>query len=870
MNDSVPHRETAMRVCLSVFAALNLLCAPISAQVVEPQPPAQYHLDLRYRISKELNQRVRAYTALMDQLTKLGFVQDPREDADLDKFDPTAERLAGTIPSSAIDAVLKIDAVKTSLIRDSATPLPDDAKALSHLRILIPSGLNLIEQRTFHEQVVAQLTRLGFQEYVGYAHKGYSIIRGTLPSGEVPELLRDLRDLPSGWFFSEIPRDELNLPMRDILPIRLVEVLKPVDPGPAVPDLQPLPPAIASPKYEANLVSHLTDPAKAMQPMTVELLTGAPIPEGALSFRQMLRMRVPKAAIEGVFGRFAVVSVPNAAELAKIAALPDIHSVRLPRLASLQPGAGENTKPVGIESSNIALLQKAGYRGDGKRVIVLATEFPGELPKNARLIDLTAELSQTIEPAPAGRGSGTATAKAISVIAPGAELILVRINPIAIHQLISAMNMASGDASLSVAMISRGNELLAESAYLNNRRDLVEEEYRKAFSDLSDDPKPAKRRTDAAEAFKSLKADEANYKGKFDRLQILKSQLQSLKGADLIVNTLVWEDGYAHDGLSTVSQLIEKKLSVAPTRTGIHASRATLPPVWVQAASTSHGAVWAGPYLDRDGNGAMEYISDQTAQNEWARELNFLALATADGKSTRTIPSGTKVHISIQWREPRDPDLELSEAASFPMTIQLLRQIDPEGKQTSSDVLSIVAEAKSPPVRIQRYLTASIFEQTLEATIPADGVYAVRVTGRFASETLAVTNRNKYEIRPRLYASLVNRAAANRLVLDSYAPAESGVAIPGDATIALTVGIDTGLTGAGPGILLGQKPNVIVNGTESPELASGVVAGTAACLLEAGVDPNALKKWLTKTPGGALKLESEWIQGLPKKELSRN
>lgn len=854
-----------MRVRITALILLVLSAVPAPAQAKRPAPPAKYHVDLRYKIATEQNQRVRDYRDLTAALARIGFVADARDDADLDQFDPTAERLAGTIPSAEAAKLLDIAAVKTSILRDSDVDLPNDAKKAVQIRVRIPSGLDANEQRLFHSQVAAQLERLGFQEFTAYDHANYSLVRGSIPSGKVPDLLRDLRDLPSGWFFSEIPRDQLNLPLRDILPVRQVEVLKDVDLGPVVPPVPPLPESIASPKYSLDLAAALAVPGAAAKPIRVEVIVNVVLPEGAREIRDLLRMKVPGTALEGVFGNFVVVRAPNAGNLQTIAQLPAVLSIRLPRLAADQPGAESNAAAVdaAVKAANVSALHAAGYRGAGTRVVVMATEYDGVIPKGVKLLDLTAELSPTVEPSPQGKGGrGTEAARAVHAAAPLAEITLVRLDPIAVHQLISVAKAVLGETSASVAMTSRGDELLAEAERLNIRRELVQEEYRKAFSDLSDDEKPTKRRADAAAAFKALEADEKLFKGKQDRLVEMRRLLGLLRGADVIVNTLVWEDGYAHDGLSAISKLLESRLVPNPTRSGLRTLKAPESPVWVQAGSTSSGSVWSGPFVDADGNGAMEF-GGATVPGSWTRELNFLTVLGADGKATDVLPAGAKIRIGVQWREPRDADTDVGQA-SFPFTLKLLRQLDPSGTATATDDLAVVAQSAGPATRIQRSFNAAVFEQTLEIAIPADGRYALRVEGKLAAHTLAATSRSVFELRPRIYATFAS-PSAGRLAFATYAPNQVGVAIPGDSRAAITVGIDGGLTGAGPGILLGRKPDLFVKEMRSPASATGIVAGTAACLAEAGIHSSWSIRLLTPQPGGNLTIADEWIRSLPAK-----
>src|SRR5207244_591731 len=160
---------------------------------------------------------------------------------------------------------------------------------------------------------VAHLGLLGFVEGIAYDHAGYTLVRGSLPAENLYRLLKDLRTQPSGWFAAAVSPAALPLPLRAVLPVRLVEVL-------------------------------------------------------------------PDTAAAG------------------LAALPEVQAIRLPRAGSetVRPGATGGVDPAAwLRSSNVADLHRAGYRGAGVRVVVIASGFPGvtslvgnRLPASTRVIDL--------------------------------------------------------------------------------------------------------------------------------------------------------------------------------------------------------------------------------------------------------------------------------------------------------------------------------------------------------------------------------------------------------------------------------------------------------------------------------------------------
>ena len=826
-----------------------------SAQVVSPAKPESVHVDLRYRIQAGRDERVRQFRTMSEFLAKLGFQADAKPDADLDILDPTAERLSGTLPSKAVNSLITDPRILTVITRGVDAKLPDDTAKLVEIQAQITSGLDQPEQHQFHDQVAAQLTRLGFRENVGYDHAGYSRVRGAIPAGRVANLLTDLRDQPTGWFFNDIPRDQLNQPFRSLLPLRIIEVLPELSAPPA---LAIVPPG-TSPKYAPDVRMLLADAAKQNQPIRVEFIAYAPIPDGGRDVRLKIKTRVPTASIEGAVGPLLTLTAANAADLEKLAELPDFHTIRLPRWAVDAPKV--TAKPFDaaqfLASTGLAKLHTSGYRGAGSRVAIIGTDFTGTLPKNARLIDLTAELSPTVTPLPQSvqSPSGQLAATHVHIAAPEAELLLIRVDPAAIHQIQSLAQAIYGVPSSSIAVQTRSEELIVESDVLGLRRDVVVEEYRKAFGDLSDEDKPRTRRENAQKSFAKLKDDEAAFKAKYDRLAKLKADLLELKTCRVILNTLVWEDGYSLDGMSDLSLLLDARIAGASTSTRRLPSNAKSRPTWVQAASPSVGSVWSGSFLDVDGNGIMEFATEaaKMPNGSWTPEINFLGSIGSDGVATQTIAAGTKLRFSMQWREPRDDLNEVNIDAAAMLSFQLLRQRDPTGKTTATDDLVLVAKSIAAPVRLSRTAGSATYEQSLEVTVTEAGRYAIQIVGRIEAAGL---NARSFEIQPRIYVAAVdaNGAGKGTVAFQTYAPTLVGVAIPSDAATVVTVGLPNGVSGAGPGITLRPKPDVVVPGVANPISASGLVAGAAACLIGSGVSPAGVSRSLTPKIGEALRI----------------
>ena len=201
------------------------------------------------------------------------------------------------------------------------------------------------------------------------------------------------------------------------------------------------------------------------------------------------------------------------------------------------PAPPGRSRPTYLPQSRVADLHGIGYRGQGTRVAVVASEFPGvlgmvgrQLPANTRVIDLTAELNPDLLPNPADPnrpGVGTVAALAASAPAPAAELLLVRVDPTAFHQLLTVARAVAGDPSYSEAMQSRSQELIYRAESLTTRRAVVTAQYQRAFTSLSDEPAAVKARQEARAALDQLVADEQAYNAAVERFTAVKDAVDS-------------------------------------------------------------------------------------------------------------------------------------------------------------------------------------------------------------------------------------------------------------------------------------------------------------------------------------------------------
>ena len=860
-----------------VAIILALAAGPAGAQVTRPKPPARYDAAVRVATRTDTEGRLRDLRAILDSLKQLGF-NDTRLNPDLDKFDPTANTITGDIASGNADRILGVPGVKAVLLTPAGfAPAPGGAE----VRVTIPGGLDTDGRRALHSQTVQLLKNLGFRQHLGGDDAGFRQIRGSLPTADLPKLLDDLRLQPAGWFLPRTLPDELPRPVRDTPPIRVVEVL-PVRPDAApTPVEPPLPPELAPirAKLSPELALALAGPDAAKQTRIEVLLTGEPRGDWP-AVRQRLRDAALGVSVDGLVGTVVSLRVQKVADLAAISAVPYVASLRVPQVGesggSLVADAAPDSLREWLDLSRVGQLHAAGETGKGTTIAIIAAEFPDAgaklgagLPADTTSLDLTASLDPELRPRAAGRGIGTAAAMAASAAAPSAKIVLVRIDPAAAFQLLTVARAAGGERDYSDALAQRSLELQLRRDELTARRGRVERDYAAArASERLDDAGPA--RLDAArQAFETLKADEARLAGANERFRSVKAGLDSLRGTTVLCNTLTWPVGYPQDGLSEISRYLEENLAPAPVRSSRRLAQASPHrPVWVQATSTAAGRVWAGPLLDADGDGLLEFTPSPGGEaGEWKHELNFLRFAPAGGPLTDTIPAGTKLRVVTQWREPRG-------AAGTPgvpalaFRPRILRQLDPSGEKLASDEVDLAAGVTSPPMKLLETRSSDAYEQSVELTVPVAGRYALQVDFGPAGKDLLPGTRQVFEVNPRV---VLETPGGGEVRFGTYAPNDAGVGVPGDSAAALTVGAPVvALSGGGPGVTLKVKPDltapakVTVGGVtlEGPAAGAALVAGGAASLAQSGVRADSLTRTLGLEPGQRFEVPAAWLASL--------
>jgi hypothetical protein len=906
-----------MRSLLIVGTALFAIAIAtgpfMRAQVKIPKPPDAYDVQLRYKIQADRNERVLQFEAMTKFFGSLGFKETETEESDLAPFDPNAEFMAGTIPSKNARDLLRDRRVKTILLSRPGYKAPDNAQ--DPIRVQIELAPNR-DQLALANQVEIAVGTLGFKRDIGFDTRNFTILRGTMPSGNVPKLLRDLRYQPSGWFLPETPAElyvklpdgtptpNLVRPFADGVPVRVVEILGPVEAPPAIVALPPIPadqPHLE--KWTADLRRKLAEEGAADKPLRLEVVVAITPQEGDLEWRRPF-VQVG-AQIEGRTGPVVTVLVPKGSQAAAVAALADVTAVRLPRVASVptreepkkappkdekiqQTGGQQDPKAADVlKRTRLDQLHAMGHRGQGMRVVVLDSDFAGWeklAPRDAKgsgkvtFIDLSTDRNRDArpDPMPGDLGHGTQAASAVRLAAPAADLTLVRIPPDAPYHVFNVARYVRGDTFRTEGLITRRLEIEAEIDVLRVKQRDALGEYRKAFDDFSDEDAARQRRIKAQQALRQLATEERAILARLERVEALEESLAGLAGAHIVVSMLHWNTGFAQDGASGLSQFLDDWL----TRTSSsHIRHLTVPnpkgpPLWFQPAGDTRGQTWTGLFRDADNNGVMEFATADAdlKPGRWSRELNFLS-TWANGKESLDLSGGAKVRISVQWREPHDPALSEADyrVAVAPIKLQLVKQRDPTGEKYASDEIDLIAASEGLPSRLYIEPNFAVYEHTLELTLPADGRYAVRLEGAVPNRirppgvpTLQ-TQQVTWELRPRLLVESAD--GQGRFLLADYASANGGVAVPGDARSVFAVGTasTTSAAGAGPGVALRTKPDLIGPATlpgidrSGTDIAAAFSAGFAATLGSAGMRAASFPHRLGIEPGGELIVPEGWF-----------
>jgi hypothetical protein len=663
-------------------------------------------------------------------------------------------------------------------------------------------------------------------------------------------------------------------------PVQVVEVL------PEVPYPKERPVPLPAPKGQEALTPELrailADEAEAAKPRRMEVILTETPSAGDPTWQGTLRAVVPELMIEGRLGPLVTVVAPPI-RMPDLAAQPQVSTIRLPRSAQPRmipvaenPAAAQEA----LRATGLDRLHALGRRGKGFRIAIIDGDFRGwealvgkQLPAGTQYLDLTAERNRTVLPDPfpgdpQARGHGTQCAVAAALAAPEAHLVLIRIDPSAPYEMQAVARFINGEAYRSEAMERRAAELDEDRVDLDNRRELLLVERRKLLEIIGpfDEFEPKWKAYKAKQD--QFDREEQDYRGRTSRFLQLLLDLRGLRGLDIAATALVWNEGFPVDGSSALSRYFDDR--------PFHAT------MWFQAAGNTRGQSWSGPFLDTDGNGVMEFAPGGTRLKEgrWSREVNALGWQPGTQPAVADLPANATVRVSVQWREPHDPEFlkngeDVYRDPLANLQVVLLRQVDPSGTKQPADDLEVVAQSVGLPQRIDNQPSSATYEQTVEFTVKEAGRYFVRVEGRKfpgirppSVPTLPIMEKT-WDLRPRVFVETL--AGDGRAVFQDYAPAAGGLGMPADAERVLTIGAANRLnqpepySASGPphNLLLLPKPELLaydeLGGDGGPSaygtsLSASFAAGLAASSFSAGAPHLKFLEAVQRGPGSLLRV----------------
>ena len=779
-------------IFLGCLFATILLAHPVVAQQPLPKRPAlpkTFKLKLRYSIKAPRDAHIKYFDKMIGELKDVGFQFEPP----LDSLPPTIREdntrnfLTGSIAGEKTLLLLKVSYVAGILIVPDTFVLPDEPQAPIQIQLQLASGFSHNRQLVFQHQVRALVQVLGFREMVGYDSRGYSgqkftRLRGVIPRDQLDTFLKDLRTQPTGWFAPNIPLSGYPEPLKSVNPIWIVEVI----PDPMPP--QPIP--FFEDRGEDDFYKigpNLWEQVKIIQPRTeplrIELLMAFTPKEFDEGWKDALRKTAPDILVEGRLGnivtaqfgrphmndqgKIVVESVDAAKQIRELSKLPFVSFLRLPRPAVV--GVNPTWKRSGdakkaLEASKLVILHDRDKRGKGIRIAVLGSDFRGikqmilakKLPLTTVFVDLTAERNLDLVPDPIVGdpdevGRGTHCAMAAALAAPEATLILVRIDDRSPQMIDTFLNYVSTDIRMSDALAERDDEVKHQAAFLEQQRRVLIEEEKFLFDEFEDEIEMKKKygmfgpvRAWLFSSREWIRGREKAYQAKLKEHQAREKRLidffqalSVLQQVDVISNSLVWQDTYPLGGQSYLAKAISAAMDPESENAKDlkRKSKRTLP-LWFQSVGNFEGQSWHGYFSDADKNGLMEFQpwGKTLPKGSWTPELNFLSWTPNGQKTVQTLPADTKFRISVQWREPHDPDyfFRADDEDYYlrplkEMRIIILKQRDPTGKTFSQDDFYEVAHSQLVP-RLTNSPNFSTYELFVEWKTPKEpGRYAFLV-----------------------------------------------------------------------------------------------------------------------------------------------
>jgi hypothetical protein len=378
------------------------------------------------------------------------------------------------------------------------------------------------------------------------------------------------------------------------------------------------------------------------------------------------------------------------------------------------------------------------------------------------------------------------------------------------------------------------------------------------------------------------------------RLKPFRRTVDSLRDIHVLANPLVWADGFPLGGLSPLSRYFDNNPGARP--------------LWFQSVGNKRGQCWMGDFHSLAGQSAMDFGA-APPKGRWSTELNFLAWQPHGAKQLPDLPEKAQLRLSVQWREPHDPDyfLKASEPDYYrkplaSLKLVLLKQRDPEAKAVPADLFEVIAQSASLPQRLEHQPSGSIYEITLDVTIDKPGRYALRVEKQADSLWIVGLDAMRkqpalakleglnpigirplgvpvlpalaqgWELRPRIFVETIDETVRlqGRTLFADYSTDFGTVGTPGDSRGVISVGAaglddkargDTA-TGPMPFVELSNRPTLLAydalqldgGAALGSSVSTAYAAGSAAALLSAGVPREQLRLWLQAQDGKVLQV----------------
>src|SRR5579885_744697 len=478
------------------------------------------------------------------------------------------------------------------------------ARSLGRLRqgvrlldLQLPARRDAAAQRFLAEVARSTLDKRGYVDGQGYDNRGGTRFLGTIPADGLDGLEKAIQ--------RRVGDDTVSLGVRtaplggDLLaasvgavPLRSIEVLPNLPPPP------PEPPQPAAPARQENIGPRLRrligNKETTSRPYRMEVILAATPEAHDPSWRRQLVNAVPNLVIEGRLGPLVTVAA-RPEDVAALAALSGVSAVRLPIPArpDLRPAPDVKGGAMQVlRASGVERLHTLGHKGTGTRVAVIDADFQGwqyqrqlgNLPRQTVCLDLTALRNPDLYPDPffatwaetlgllpflpqpgmmpvpvppvfpvrpadlTAQGHGTRVARATALAAPGADLVLIRIDPACPYMLEEAARFLNGEAIRSESLAHRFTDLDADRNALERRREpLLLERKRLLASELPFEDFQEKW-ADYRKRQEALDRDDREYHSRLHRFLQWQEDLRGLGRVRVVANSLVWNEGYPADG----------------------------------------------------------------------------------------------------------------------------------------------------------------------------------------------------------------------------------------------------------------------------------------------------------------------------------